>query len=237
MLFNSPISPEKAHRLIELLALKENDRVLDVGCGTGEFLIRVLEKYQAHGIGVDIDRKSLDIARRISKERNCEERSQFIEIDITKYQADNPFDCGICLASTHAYAMDEPAYATTLTEMGKAINPGGTLLIGESFWIKPPARKYQEFVGEPSGTYRTHRENVELAESLGLRTLYAITSSLDEWDDFEWSHHMKIENNALENPDDPDAIKKRDRGRAWRSAYLEWGRGTLGFGFYLFRNE
>ena len=237
MLFNSPISSEKADKLIGLLPLQPGERVLDVGCGTGEFLIRVIEKHAVQGVGVDIDSPSLADARKTSEERGLDRLSKFLQLDIGEHSIEKPYDCGICLAATHAYAMGELAYATTLKRLGQSIKQGGTLLIGESYWIQPPAPEYQEFVGEPSGTYRTHRENVELAESLGLRTLYAVTSSLDEWDDFEWSHHMKIENQALENPNDPTAIKKRDRGRAWRSAYLKWGRGTLGFGFYLFRKE
>ena len=235
MLFNSPISPEKADRLISLLPLHPGEHVLDVGCGTGEFLIRIIEKHAVQGVGVDIDSPSLESARKTSEERDLNRLTEFLEMDIADHAVDSPYDCGICLGATHAYSMGEPAYATTLKQLGKSVKKGGHLLIGESYWIKPPSPEYQEFVGEPSGTYRTHQENVELAEALGLRTLYAITSNLDEWDDFEWSHHMKIENHALENPNSPVAIEKRGRGRAWRSAYLKWGRGTLGFGFYLFR--
>ena len=64
MLFNSPFSSEKADRLIGLLPLDSESRVLDVGCGTGEFLVRVIEKFGAQGTGVDIDPTSLEIARR-----------------------------------------------------------------------------------------------------------------------------------------------------------------------------
>ena len=118
-----------------------------------------------------------------------------------------------------------------------SVTPEGCLLIGESYWIQSPDPDYLAFVGEPGGTYRSHQENVDLAGSLGWQILYATTSSLDEWDDFEWSHHLRIETEARENPNSPTAIEKRDRGRAWRKAYLEWGRGTLGFGFYLFRRD
>ncbi|MEM7312665.1 MAG: methyltransferase domain-containing protein [Planctomycetota bacterium] len=237
MLFNSPIGPIKADMLIELLSLSATDRVIDVGCGTGEFLIRIGERYGASGVGVDIDGNSLELARSAAAERGCGDRIQFIDTKIQGYECDEPFDCGVCMGATHAYAMDEPAYVETLNGLGQSIRVGGLLLIGESYWIREPDQEYVDFVGEPSGTYRTHRENVELAEAHGLRTLYATTSSLDEWDDFEWRHHMRIEKMASEAPDDVEVIERRDRGRAWRAAYLKWGRGTLGFGFYLFRRE
>lgn len=237
MLFNSPISSAKADTLIDLLSLSSTDRVLDVGCGTGEFLIRIIEKFGARGVGVDVHSDSLASARSAAAGRGCEDRIEFIEADIRKYEIAEPFDCGVCMGASHAYAMDEPAYSETLKGLGQSVCVGGLLLIGESYWIREPDKEYVDFVGEPSGTYRTHRENVELAESHGMRALYATTSSLDEWDDFEWRHHMRIEKMALESPDDEEVLKKRDHGRAWRSAYLKWGRGTLGFGFYLFRRE
>lgn len=237
MLFNSPISSEKADRLIDLLALTADSRVLDVGCGTGEFLIRIIEKYRCHGVGVDMDAAGLEAAREASEERGCGELAEFVERDIGDYRGETGFDCGLCLAATHAYALDEPAYPEALRGLGGNVKEGGMLLIGESYWARTPEQAYLDFVGTPNGTYRSHEENVRLAESLGLRPLYAITSSLDEWDDFEWSHHMKIEKHARENPDDPAALERRDRGRAWRSGYLEWGRGTMGFAFYLFRKE
>ena len=237
MLFNSPISSEKADRLIDLLQLDSTSRVLDVGCGTGEFLMRIVERYGCHGVGVDTESTSLENARSAAEDRKCAGLIDFIQADIKDYDVGGSLDCGVCMGASHAYAMDEPAYPETLRGLGSKLKVGGRLLIGESYWTRPPEQEYLDFVGEPNGTYRTHEENVTLAESFGLLPLYAVTSSPDEWDDFEWSHHMRIENHALENPDDPEAIKKRDWGREWRAAYLKWGRGTLGFAFYLFRKE
>ena len=39
---------------------------------------------------------------------------------------------------------------------------------------------------------------------------------------------------ALFSSDDPTAIADASHWRAWRNAYLSWGRDTLGFGLYLF---
>lgn len=235
MLFNSPISSEKTDLLIDLFELEAGSRVIDVGCGTGEFLARVAAKYDVSGVGVEIDAPSLESARKTALDRGVADNLEFVEADIRDFEIVEPFDCGICMGASHAYAMDEPAYPETLKGLGDSIRSGGCLLIGESFWIREPEKEYVDFVGEPSGTYRTHRENVELASQFDLLPLYATTSNQDEWDDFEWRHHMRIEKRAEENPDDPEAQKKREFGRAWRSAYLKWGRGTLGFGFYLFK--
>src|SRR5437588_4357178 len=52
-LFCSPLSEEKADRLIDLLDLHPAAHVLDAGCGKAELLIRVVERYGATGVGVD----------------------------------------------------------------------------------------------------------------------------------------------------------------------------------------
>jgi cyclopropane fatty-acyl-phospholipid synthase-like methyltransferase len=58
-MFNCPLSFAKADRLVEILALTDPARVVDVGCGAGEFLIRVLERYGGRGIGIDPDADAL----------------------------------------------------------------------------------------------------------------------------------------------------------------------------------
>ena len=237
MYFNSPISSEKADSLIELFDLETGSRILDVGCGTGEFLARAVRRYSASGVGVDLSPDSLREARERAEKMGCSEAIQLMESSILDVPVQEPFDCAICLGATHAYSLGEPAYSEALKHLGESVREGGLLLVGESFWRREPPREYVEFVGQPIGTYRTHRENVEMAAEFGWFPLYSITSSQDEWDDFEWRHHMRIEEAAESEPGNQDLIKRRDFGRQWRSAYLQWGRDCLGFGFYLFAKK
>lgn len=233
MLFNSPLSSDKADSLIELLELSSDDCVIDVGCGTGEFLIRTVEQSGATAVGVDNHVASLELAKQNAAGRVEDALIQFVDQDIRKYEPSGLFDCGVCMGATHAYSMNAPAYPETLKGLGKIVRPGGKLLIGESHWTRPPDPEYLEFIGDPVGTYRTHLENVELATQSGLVPLYAITSSLEEWDDFEWRHNIRKEKQAAELEGE-EAAKLLEFSRNWRMAYLRWGRGTMGFAFYLF---
>jgi len=236
MFFNSPISSTKANELIEILGLNSESRVLDVGCGTGEFLIRVIEKFNAKGDGVDINSNSINEAQNIASSRIPDYGINFHKIDIKKFdKAPASFDCGICLGSTHAFSMNDPAYPETLKGLSKLVKPGGQILIGESFWMKEPLSEYLDFIGEPTGTYRTHLENVELGMEHGLVPQYVVTSNLDEWDDFEWRHNIKKEQEYESGPKEALDREKIEFSRKWRMAYLKWGRGTMGFAFYLFK--
>ena len=55
MLFNNPLSSVKANQFIQLLDISPNGRILDIGCGDGEFLIQVIEAWGARGLGSAID--------------------------------------------------------------------------------------------------------------------------------------------------------------------------------------
>jgi hypothetical protein len=84
--------------------------------------------------------------------------------------------------------------------------------------------------------YRDHIENVLFAERKGLVPLYAAVSSDGEWDDFEWAHRRRHEEDAAFCPNTAQAQEDLVQSRRWRDGYLRWGRSTMGFGFYVYRN-
>lgn len=238
MLFNSPLSSEKADRIISVLGLFEHDRVLDVGCGRGEFLIRLIEATGATGLGIDIDADSISDARKNASGRISNERCELIAADIKETSLDeNSFDLAMCVGSTHAFGPGEAAYPNAIQALIRMVKPGGQILIGEGYWKQPPNPDYLKLLGEPVGIYHDHPGNISLAEQHGLIPVYAAVSSDDEWDHFEWSHRMKVENLALANPDDPKSAERLERSRQWRDGYLRWGRTTMGFGFYVCRKQ
>lgn len=235
MIFNSPISSDKADRLIQLLDISNDGRVLDVGCGSGEFLIRLIEATAVHGLGIDVNSVLISAARQTASSRIPAASYEFRVADIAQESLDDgSFDLAICLGSTHAFGKGEAAYPHTIRRLLQLVRPGGQLLIGEGYWKQTPAAAYLQLIGDPVGIYHDHMTNITFAEKQGLITLYAAVSNEDEWDDFEWSHRMRIERQAALHPNDPVVMERLKRSREWRDGYLRWGRSTMGFGFYLF---
>jgi SAM-dependent methyltransferase len=236
MAFNNPIGSAKADQLVQLLELQPGNRAFDAGCGTGEFLLRVVAGYSAHGIGVDRDPQCIAAARESAAARGLTSRCEFRTADVNEVAAEpGEFDLGICIGSTHAFGAGETAYPNTITRLSKAVRPGGLILIGEGYWKREPAAEYLKLIGDPVGIYHDHAGNISFAEARGLLPLYATVGNEDEWDHFEWSHQLKIRRWAEANPNDPTLDARLKRGSQWRDGYLRWGRSTMGFGMYLFR--
>ncbi len=49
----NPVDETKLEHLYDLLELKPNATVIHFGCGKGEMLIRLVEKYDIKGLGID----------------------------------------------------------------------------------------------------------------------------------------------------------------------------------------
>lgn len=236
MTFNSPLSSAKADQLVQLLELRKGNRALDAGCGTGEFLLRSVAAHSAYGVGVDKDPACIAAAQETAATRQLATRCEFRAADLSELTlTPGEFDAAICLGSTHAFGSGEAAYSNTIQRLSAAVRPGGLILIGEGYWKQAPAPEYLKLIGDPVGIYRDHAGNVAFAEERGLLPLYATVSSEDEWDQFEWSHQLKIQRLAAAHPNDPAWVQRLTRARQWRDGFLRWGRSTMGFGLYLFR--
>jgi SAM-dependent methyltransferase len=237
MLLNNPIGPARVERLIKEMSFEARHRVLDVGCGTGELLLRIVETQGVEGLGVDRDEGKIAEAQAAARRRLPAGTVQFRAEDAAKLDLrERRYDRAICLGSTHAFGLGQGAYEYALAGLMQLVVPGGLILVGEPYWKQPPTPEYLSLLGEPVGIYRDHLENVLFAEERGLVPLYAAVSSDDEWDDFEWAHRRRHEESAAAAPKTAQAREDLLRSRRWRDGYLRWGRSTMGFGCYVFRN-
>jgi SAM-dependent methyltransferase len=237
MLLNSPIGPARIDRLIREMNLDASQQVLDVGCGTGELLIRIAATHAAKGLGVDRDEEKIAEAQAAARRRLPAGAVEFRAEDAAGLDLRTPrYDRAICLGSTHAFALGQGAYERAIDCLMQLVVSGGLILVGEPFWKQPPTPEYLSLLGEPVGIYRDHLENVLFAERKGLVPLYAGASSEEEWDDFEWAHRRRQEERAASGPQTAQAREDLLQSRRWRDGYLRWGRSTMGFGCYVFRN-
>ncbi|EDL61030.1 SAM-dependent methyltransferase [Gimesia maris] len=236
LLWNAPVSESRMTEILAVLELNTGLRILDIGCGCGEVLIRLSERYQITGTGIDLSREHIDEARRRMRGRIPVSQIEFIEADGGAFPfKQNEYALALCLGATHAFASGSAAYRNAIERMIPLVQPGGLLLIADGYLKQPAGPEYRALLGEAIPDDMTHTANVATGQQLGLIPMAAWTSNEQEWDDFEWRYQRIVERKAREQPQDQGLQEKLRRRREWIQAYLQWGRATLGYGLYLFQ--
>ncbi|QFZ22112.1 SAM-dependent methyltransferase [Saccharothrix syringae] len=223
--FNSPLSDAKAFDLINSLHLAPGQRVVDYGCGWAELLLRAVEHAPGTtGVGVDDDELAITRGRANAEARGLTDRVSLERADATTWTTE-PADVAISIGASHAWGGTKG----TLEAMHARLRPGGTLLLGDGFWERPPNEVASAIFGEEG--FGTLAELVDLAHTLGYRLLNLATASLDEWDGFESRWCAARERWLLANPDHPRAAEVRSVVDDHRDGWLKGYRGALGFAY------
>jgi cyclopropane fatty-acyl-phospholipid synthase-like methyltransferase len=234
--FLSPLCEDRAARLVTFLAGGQPSSVLDVGCGWGELLLRVLEAApDATGLGVDLDEESLAAGREHAVRRGLGERAVFEARDAK--QTHGPFDAVTCIGASQIWGPDvaeaQPLdYAAALTALRALLPRGGRLVYGEGVWSQPPTPAATAPLSGRDDEYVALGALVEIAEAHGFAVVAAHEASLDEWDVFEsgftagYAHWL-----AAHDPDDPEAEEVRAMAARQHAAYLGGYRGVLGLAY------
>jgi cyclopropane fatty-acyl-phospholipid synthase-like methyltransferase len=216
LVFGAPLSEQRARELVLLLALAPGRHVLDLGCGWAELLLRVVAAHPgATGTGVDLDRRSLDRARRAAAEQGLYERVELVEGDPATF-ADRG-DLVLCVGGAGAWGGPTAA----LRELRELVERGGSLLFADRFWERPAGADARRLFGE----LPVFDGLVQVARAAGFAVEHADRSTPDEWDAFEAAACA-----GLEGADDPAArLAAVERGRDYREAY----RSVLGFAWLV----
>src|SRR3954452_2620376 len=78
--FHGPLSEARAARIVGRLAERAPATVLDIGCGWGELVLRVLEAVPgATGVGIDLNGEDLARGRANAAARGLAGRVEFVE--------------------------------------------------------------------------------------------------------------------------------------------------------------
>ncbi|MFE7211515.1 SAM-dependent methyltransferase [Streptomyces sp. NPDC001698] len=237
--FHGPLSEDRAARMIRRLTSPAGPAapttVLDIGCGWGEFMLRLLEAMPgATGVGVDLLEEDLARGRASAESRGLAERARFVQESAVDTSL-GPADLVLCLGASHALSEARPPEHTTaaLHALRRLVTPGGRVLLGEGFWQRPPAPGELAAMWPDASASEFHHvaDLVDLAVAAGFRPAWIETASDDEWEEFESAYQSDVEEWLATHPDHPLAKETRDRVDRHRGMWLRGYRGVLGMAY------
>jgi demethylmenaquinone methyltransferase/2-methoxy-6-polyprenyl-1,4-benzoquinol methylase len=119
---------EKVQYITKKLEIQSNDKILDIGTGTG-IMIPFYEKYLVDGsvVAVDYSEKMIEVARSKYPEKE-HPRVSFRVCDVYNLEYDADFDLVVCYSCFPHFA-DQPLALKILT---KALKKGGRLAVAHS---------------------------------------------------------------------------------------------------------
>ncbi|WP_051720246.1 SAM-dependent methyltransferase [Streptomyces sp. NRRL F-2799] len=227
--FHGPLSSARADTIVDRLSANHPHTVLDIGCGWGELLLRVLEAVpEARGTGIDLNETDLARGRRSAEERGLAGRVDFLA-ESARGTGRGPADLVLCLGASQALSDADRPTAEALRSLRRLVTDDGRVLLGEGFWERRPTET--ELAGMwPGARADDHlglAELLDLAVAAGFRPEWTETATLSEWEHFESGYQADQEVWLAANPDATEVRDRLDRHRAQWMSY----RGVLGMAY------
>ena len=217
----------KRELICRKLALKEGERVLDVGCGWGSFVIHAAANHGVRAVGITLSPAQAELARRRVAEADLSDR---IEIRVADYRdlgaADERYDAIASIGMVeHVGANQIDLYAQQLAGL---LEPGGLLLNHGISRLRhgeaeagPFSERYVFPDAAPLHVSRValalERAGIEPLHLEGLREDYAETLS-------HWIERLDANRTQAEELAGPERV------RVWR-LYLRAARNGFRTGF------
>ncbi|HEX8688639.1 MAG TPA: cyclopropane-fatty-acyl-phospholipid synthase family protein [Solirubrobacterales bacterium] len=216
---------EKLETVCRKLALKEGDRVLDVGCGWGSFPLRAATRHGASVVGITLSPPQAERARRRAEAAGVADR---VEIRVMDYRdlAGERFDAIASIGMVEHVGEEQiDVYARTLAGL---LEPGGRLLnhgIARLRHTDPAAGPFSERYVFPDSE-PLHLSRVLLAlERAGFVTRHVSEHGADYAETLRhWARRLD------ENLDEAIRLAGPERVRVWR-LYLRAARNGFESGF------
>jgi len=233
--FHGPLSGDRAALLVERLARNSPATVLDIGCGWGELMLRILAAAPAAtGVGFDLDEADLARGRDNARTRGLSDRVTFVR-ESGHGTTRGPADLVLCLGASQAVTDVEPPghIAAALRALRRLVTPGGRVLFGDGFWEHPPTAA--ELAGMWPGTSATELPDLaglaDQAVEAGFRLAWIETASPQEWEEFESAYQADEEVWLAAHPYHPSATEIRKRLDEHRSCWLRGYRNVMGLAY------
>jgi SAM-dependent methyltransferase len=236
MRWNAPLAEVHADLLLDRLNLGSGTRVVDLGCGWGELLMRAVERadrlrpvsddggQRVCGVGVDIDPVALQRGRMLARRRGLDRQVEFVQAEAGSWRG--TAERALCVGSSHAFGGSHAA----LEALAAVVPLGGRLLFGDGCWPGPASPAALDIFGDE---VLPLAELMAASRAAGWRVIHMSMADQQEWDDFESTSRAGRQEWLLANTSDPMAAEVREWLDTSEHQYVHDYRGVLGFAYLV----
>ena len=224
----APLDDTAVAGLLSRAVVRGDERVLDLGCGSAEWVLRALTAHpRLRAEGVDRSEVALAHAAAEADRRQVAGRLVLHQQDVVGFGSDRPFDLVLCCGVSHAFGGLLP----TLEAARAHLAPGGRVLIGDGYWERPPSPGAVEMLGD----FADLAGVLDAVVAAGWTPVGGHLSTRQERDDYEWAWTGSLAGWALDHPTHPDHAQALRIATEHRSEWLRVYRDTWGFVTLLLR--
>ncbi|MFJ8957208.1 SAM-dependent methyltransferase [Streptomyces sp. NPDC102381] len=224
----APLGDDSVRELLRHALPRGDERVLDLGCGPAEWLLRALATH--HGIradGVDLDEDSLTEARERADAAGVGDRLALHHKAAEDFVPEKPFDAVLSVGAAHAFGGLLP----TLDAARPHLAPGGRVVIGDGYWEATPSAEAVEMLGDFADLATT----LDRVAEAGWTPVAAHLSTRHELDAYEWSWLGSVANWSLDHADHPASADLLALVDERRTEWLRGYRHSFGFACLVLR--
>ncbi|MEU7231147.1 SAM-dependent methyltransferase [Streptomyces chrestomyceticus] len=218
----APLGDDAVRQLLEHALPRGDERMLDLGCGGGEWLLRALARHPGlRAEGVDVSTEFLAHARTAAAGQGVADRLVLHHADAADFRSPHAFGLVLSVGAAHAFGGLLPILAAARQYLA----PGGRVLVGDGFWDRTPSPEAVEMLGDVADLPTT----LERVTGAGWTPVHGHVSSRRELDDYEWSWTGSLASWALDQPEGPDRTEALAAAGAHRTEWLRVYRDSWGF--------
>ncbi|MBV8069283.1 MAG: class I SAM-dependent methyltransferase, partial [Acidobacteriaceae bacterium] len=127
------VTTQESNEIPQLLQIRPESRVLEIGCGSGRYALRVAEQTRCRLIGLDVNSHGIRNAKEIASRMRLDSLVRFEECDASHRL---PFsDARFDAVFSNDVLCHIPGRPAVLTELARVLKPGGRLLFSDALVI------------------------------------------------------------------------------------------------------
>ena len=171
------VTTKESNDIPKLLELTASSQVLEIGCGSGRYALRLAEKIGCRITGLDLNSRGIRNANQLASQAGLTSIAKFEECDVS---GTLPFEGGsVDAVFSNDVLCHIPGRAAVLAEIYRVLKPGGCLLYSDAL-VVGGLLSHEEIATRSSIGYYFFSppgENERLLKDAGFRVINVIDTS------------------------------------------------------------